>query len=109
MLFVVLLSLANVGWAESNRESSTDRLDNAGKVLREIMAAPDSGIPEEVLEHAKCIAEDDLDDSRNIGRPGALRFPVVETGVDEFNPSSFAQSHTSRIPFPSIRWVPCNT
>ena len=56
MLFVVLLSLANVGWAESNRESSTDRLDNAGKVLREIMAAPDSGIPEEVLEHAKCIA-----------------------------------------------------
>lgn len=54
-------------------------------------------------------AEDDLDDSRNIGRPGALRFPVVETGVDEFNPSSFAQSHTFRIPFPSIRWVPCNT
>ena len=56
MLFVVLLSLANVGWAESNRESSTDRLDNAGKVLHEIMAAPDNGIPEEVLEHAKCIA-----------------------------------------------------
>jgi len=56
VLLVALLSLANVGWAESNRESSTDRLDNAGKVLHEIMAAPDNGIPEEVLEHAKCIA-----------------------------------------------------
>jgi len=55
-LLIALLGLANVGWAESNRESSTDRLDNAGKVLHEIMAAPDSGIPEEVMEHAKCIA-----------------------------------------------------
>lgn len=56
ILFVVVFSLANVGWAESDRESSTDRLDNAATVLQEIMAAPDSGIPEEVLEHAKCIA-----------------------------------------------------
>ncbi len=56
MLLVVLLSLASLSWAESNLESSTDRLDNAGKVLREIMAAPDNGIPEEVLEHAKCVA-----------------------------------------------------
>jgi lipid-binding SYLF domain-containing protein len=56
MLFVVLLSFASLGWAESNRESSTDRLDKAGAVLREIMAAPDNGIPEEVLEHAKCVA-----------------------------------------------------
>jgi lipid-binding SYLF domain-containing protein len=56
MLLVALLSLASIGWAESNLEPSTDRLDNAGKVLQEIMAAPDKGIPEEVLEHAKCIA-----------------------------------------------------
>ena len=56
LLFVALLSFASLGWADSNRESSTDRLDNAGKVLNEIMAAPDNGIPEEVLEHAKCIA-----------------------------------------------------
>jgi lipid-binding SYLF domain-containing protein len=55
-LLVALLSLASLGWAESKRESSTDRMDNAGRVLREIMAAPDNGIPEEVLEHAKCIA-----------------------------------------------------
>jgi SH3 domain-containing YSC84-like protein 1 len=56
MLLVALLSLVSLGWAESKRESSTDRLDNAGKVLQEIMATPDKGIPEEVLEHAKCVA-----------------------------------------------------
>jgi lipid-binding SYLF domain-containing protein len=31
-------------------------LDHAGHVLSEIMAAPDKGIPEEVLEHARCVA-----------------------------------------------------
>ena len=31
-------------------------LRQAGDVLHEIMAAPDKGIPEEVLDHAKCIA-----------------------------------------------------
>lgn len=56
LLIVVLLSLASLGWADTKRESSTDRVDNAGKVLQEIMAAPDNGIPEEVLEHAKCVA-----------------------------------------------------
>lgn len=56
MLIVVLLSFASLSWADTKRESSTDRLDNAGKVLQEIMAAPDNGIPEEVLEHAKCVA-----------------------------------------------------
>jgi SH3 domain-containing YSC84-like protein 1 len=56
MLSVALLSLTSLGWADSDREKSTDRLDSAGEVLHAIMAAPDSGIPEEVLEHAKCIA-----------------------------------------------------
>src|SRR5512133_1884918 len=55
-LLVALFSLASLAWAESKRESSTDRLDNAGRVMSEIMAAPDNGIPEEVLEHAKCVA-----------------------------------------------------
>ncbi len=50
-----LLSLTTIGWA-GTRENVQDRLDNAGKVLHEIMSAPDRGIPEEVLEHAKCIA-----------------------------------------------------
>ena len=38
------------------REDATDRLDNATSVIHAIMGMPDKGIPEEVLEHAKCIA-----------------------------------------------------
>lgn len=53
---VTVLSLTTIGWAATTREDAQDRLDNAGQVLHEIMAAPDQGIPEEVLEHAKCIA-----------------------------------------------------
>src|SRR5450631_1781448 len=53
---VALLSLSSIGWAGTNREATNDRLDHAGSVLHEIMAAPDKGIPEEVVEHAKCIA-----------------------------------------------------
>lgn len=56
MLLVTLLTFASLGWADSTRESSIDRLDSAGKVLNQIMAAPDKGIPEEVLEHARCVA-----------------------------------------------------
>ncbi len=54
--FVAIISLAGIAWADSDRESTTDRLDHAGKILHEIMAAPDNGIPEEVFEHARCIA-----------------------------------------------------
>ena len=55
--FVALigLSAASVASAET-REEVRNRLDNAALVLHQIMAAPDKGIPEEVLEHAKCIA-----------------------------------------------------
>ena len=56
MTFVALLSVTSIAWAGSNREATNDRLDHAGRVLHEIMSAPDKGIPEEVLEHAKCIA-----------------------------------------------------
>jgi lipid-binding SYLF domain-containing protein len=56
MTLVAILSLTSMGWAASSREATNDRLDHAGNVLHEIMAAPDRGIPEEVLEHAKCIA-----------------------------------------------------
>jgi lipid-binding SYLF domain-containing protein len=56
MLFVAMLSLTSLGWAAPDRDKSIERLDNAGKVLSEIMAAPDKGIPEEVLDHAKCVA-----------------------------------------------------
>jgi lipid-binding SYLF domain-containing protein len=56
MTFVAVLSLTSIGWAGSNREQTENRLDHAGAVLHEIMSAPDRGIPEEVLQHAKCIA-----------------------------------------------------
>jgi SH3 domain-containing YSC84-like protein 1 len=56
MFLLAMLSLGTLCWAGSAREDATDRLDNATKVLHEIMGMPDKGIPEEVLEHAKCIA-----------------------------------------------------
>ncbi len=59
--FVMLVAILSLGvayaaWAESDRQATVDRMDHAGSVLHEIMAAPDNGIPEEVLEHAKCVA-----------------------------------------------------
>jgi SH3 domain-containing YSC84-like protein 1 len=56
IVLVALLSLTSAVWAESAREASDDRMNHAGEVLRQIMAAPDKGIPQEVLEHAKCVA-----------------------------------------------------
>jgi lipid-binding SYLF domain-containing protein len=56
--FVLLLSLmtmlGSMAWA-SAKEDSEERLQNAANVLKEIMDAPDKGIPEEVLDNAKCI------------------------------------------------------
>jgi lipid-binding SYLF domain-containing protein len=56
MFGLAMLSLGTLCWAGSAREDATDRLDSATQVMHEIMSAPDSGIPEEVLEHAKCVA-----------------------------------------------------
>src|ERR1700733_10599385 len=56
MFVLAMLSLGTLCWAGSAREDATDRLDNATSVIHEIMGTPDKGIPEEVLEHAKCIA-----------------------------------------------------
>ena len=56
MFVLAMLSLGTLCWAGSAREDATDRLENATSVMHEIMGMPDKGIPEEVLEHAKCIA-----------------------------------------------------
>src|SRR5664280_1601589 len=56
MFVLAMLSLGTLCWAGSAREDATDRLDNATSVMHEIMGMPDKGIPEEVLEHAKCVA-----------------------------------------------------
>lgn len=56
-LLAVLLSftlLGSMAWATA-KDDSVERLQNSASVLKEIMAAPDKGIPEEVLDDAKCI------------------------------------------------------
>jgi len=55
LLALVGMGVASTAWAET-REEVQNRIDNATLVLHQIMSAPDNGIPEEVLEHAKCIA-----------------------------------------------------
>ena len=56
MLTLSLATLATFAFAGSGEQDTTARLQAAGQVMNEIMAAPDKGIPEEVLNGAKCIA-----------------------------------------------------
>jgi lipid-binding SYLF domain-containing protein len=42
-------------WAHSAREDSVARLQSSVEVLHAVMGTPDKGIPEEVLNSAKCI------------------------------------------------------
>jgi lipid-binding SYLF domain-containing protein len=55
ILFVVILCLSSLSWA-GGRKDSIERLTAAGHVLDAIMSAPDKGIPQEVIDNAKCIA-----------------------------------------------------
>jgi lipid-binding SYLF domain-containing protein len=50
------LALTSMSWAATAKEDAVDRLGKAGDVLKEIMGTPDKGIPQEVLDKAKCIA-----------------------------------------------------
>ncbi|MGC2321699.1 MAG: lipid-binding SYLF domain-containing protein [Terriglobales bacterium] len=53
---LTVLVFASLAWAGQSREDATDRMNNAAKVMEEIMATPDKGIPEEVLAAAQCVA-----------------------------------------------------
>jgi len=55
LVLLAILSLGLMAWADE-KEDATDRLDAATKVLNQIMSTPDKGIPDEVLDGAKCIA-----------------------------------------------------
>jgi len=55
-LLGAMLSLASLCWAGSERRGAINRLNNAAKVLNEIMAAPDRRILEETMKRAKCVA-----------------------------------------------------
>jgi lipid-binding SYLF domain-containing protein len=54
LLLIAMLSVSTLSWADT--DATLDRLQNAADVLHQIMAAPDKGIPQEVLDHAKCVA-----------------------------------------------------
>jgi len=54
VLLSLVVSLGTMAFATA-KEDSEERLQNAGNVLKEIMGTPDKGIPEEVLDDAKCI------------------------------------------------------
>jgi len=56
MLLIAMISLAPLCWAEQSKEAVDDRLTKAAAVLHEVMATPDKGIPQEVMDHAKCVA-----------------------------------------------------
>lgn len=56
-LLLVLLTLALCSFvAAEDKTEAAKRLDNAASVLQQITATPDKGIPENVLNDAKCIA-----------------------------------------------------
>jgi lipid-binding SYLF domain-containing protein len=56
---LLLMSLMGMfgtyAWAGSAREDTVDRMQKSVEVLHAIMSTPDKGIPEEVLNDAKCI------------------------------------------------------
>jgi lipid-binding SYLF domain-containing protein len=56
-LLLVTVTWACVAWTANPVQKKVEkRLQNASEVLQEIMNAPDRGIPEEIMEGAKCIA-----------------------------------------------------
>jgi len=55
-LLSVILGMASLCWAGSERRDTVDRLNNAAKVLDQIMAAPDRRIADEIMKRAKCVA-----------------------------------------------------
>jgi len=55
-LVLAMLSLSAIGWADDTRDAAIDRLHHAAEVLRQVMATPDKGIPQEVMDHARCVA-----------------------------------------------------
>ncbi len=54
--FLLMGCLGTVAWAGEQKKDVTERLQMASDVLQQMTSAPDKGIPEEVLDSAKCIA-----------------------------------------------------
>jgi SH3 domain-containing YSC84-like protein 1 len=56
LVFTTLATFMTLTAAASDREDDVDRTQKATQVFKEIMNAPDQGIPENLLQSAKCIA-----------------------------------------------------
>lgn len=55
-LILLLLSFSLPIFAAGDRDKALERVQAAGTVLDEIMAAPDNGIPDDILGNAECVA-----------------------------------------------------
>jgi SH3 domain-containing YSC84-like protein 1 len=58
-VFMLLLALSGFSFAADDQGKDSkviDRVQAAADVLNEIQAAPDKGIPQEILSHAECVA-----------------------------------------------------
>jgi SH3 domain-containing YSC84-like protein 1 len=58
-LITMALLCSSMTWARDKDKDDSDidkRVDNAGKVLGEIMGTPDKAIPDKIMREAKCIA-----------------------------------------------------
>ena len=56
MVFLLMGCLGSLAWAGEQKKDVAERLQMATDVLSQMASAPDKGIPEEVLDSAKCIA-----------------------------------------------------
>src|SRR5437588_9347765 len=56
MVFLLMGCLGSLAWAGEQKKDVAERLQMATAVLAQMVSAPDKGIPEEVLETAKCVA-----------------------------------------------------
>src|SRR5664279_1513654 len=68
--FTALILLVTLTAVASDRDNDVNRTNKAAQVFKEIMNAPDQGIPQDLLESAKCIAI----------IPGDLKFAFVFGG-----------------------------
>lgn len=56
LVFLLMGCLGTLAWAGEGKKDVTERLQMATEVLSQMSSTPDNGIPEEILENAKCIA-----------------------------------------------------
>jgi len=56
ILISLVVLLATTAAFAGDRENDVERLNTGATVIKEIMSAPDSGVPDEIINNAKCIA-----------------------------------------------------